>query len=29
MTPLETVITDGRVVEQTVDNGDGTGTRTG
>jgi YD repeat-containing protein len=28
MTPLETVITDGRIVEQTVDNGDGTGTRT-
>ena len=28
MTPIETVITDGRIVEQTVDNGDGTGTRT-
>ena len=28
MTPLETVITDGVMVEQTVDNGDGTGTRT-
>ena len=28
MTPLETVVTDGRIVEQTVDNGDGTGTRT-
>ena len=28
MTPLETVITDGRIVEQTVDHGDGTGTRT-
>jgi len=28
MTPIETVIANGRVVEQTVDNGDGTGTRT-
>jgi YD repeat-containing protein len=28
MTPLETVITDGVMVEQTVDNGDGTGIRT-
>ena len=25
--PIETVFTDGRMVEQTVDNGDGTGTR--
>ena len=28
MTPIETVITDGVMVEQTVDNGDGTGTKT-
>ena len=28
MTPIETVIANGNIVEQTVDNGDGTGTRT-